>query len=44
MLGPGALPPGQELGTEVLRSLGWVVVITAVAATAAIRAYRRITT
>jgi len=42
MLGPGALPPGQDLATEVARSLAWVVAITAVAATGAIRAYRRI--
>jgi len=42
MLGPGALPPGQDLVTEVARSLAWVAAITAVAATGAIRAYRRI--
>ncbi len=42
MLGPGALPPGQDLVTEVARSLAWVAVITAIAATGAIRAYRRI--
>lgn len=42
MLGPGALPPGQDLTTEVLRSLAWVVAIVLVASTGAIRAYRRI--
>jgi len=44
MLGEGALPPGQELGIEILRALAWIVVITAVASTGAVRAYRRIAT
>jgi ABC transporter DrrB family efflux protein len=44
MLGEGALPLGQELGTEILRSLAWIAVITAVASTGAVRAYRRIAT
>jgi ABC transporter DrrB family efflux protein len=42
MLGEGALPVGQDLTTEILRSLAWIVAITAVAATGAVRAYRRI--
>jgi len=44
MLGEGALPPGQELGVEILRALAWIVAITAVASTGAVRAYRRIAT
>jgi ABC transporter DrrB family efflux protein len=44
MLGEGALPAGQELGTEILRALAWIAVITAVASTGAVRAYRRIAT
>jgi ABC transporter DrrB family efflux protein len=43
MLGDGALPVGQELVTEVLRSLTWIGAITAVAAFLAVRSYRRIT-
>jgi len=42
MLGEGALPMGQDLTTEILRSLVWIAAITAVAATGAVRAYRRI--
>jgi len=44
MLGPGALPPGQVLAVEVVRSLAWIAGITAVAALLAIRAYRRVAT
>ncbi len=44
MLGEGALPAGQELGTEILRALAWIAVITAVASIGAVRAYRRIAT
>jgi ABC transporter DrrB family efflux protein len=43
MLGDGALPPGQELGVEIVRALVWIAAITAVAATVAVRSYRRIT-
>jgi len=42
MLGDGALPVGQDLPTEILRALAWIAAITAVAATGAVRAYRRI--
>jgi ABC transporter DrrB family efflux protein len=44
MLGPGALPPGQDLATEIVRALAWIAAIIAVASTLAIRSYRRITT
>jgi len=44
MLGPGALPLGQDLTVEVVRSLAWIAGITAVAALLAIRAYRRVAT
>jgi ABC-type multidrug transport system permease subunit len=44
MLGEGALPPGQDLTVEILRSLAWIAAITLVASTAAVRAYRRIET
>lgn len=43
MLGDGALPVGQDLVGEVLRALGWVGAITAVASVLAVRSYRRIT-
>jgi ABC transporter DrrB family efflux protein len=44
MLGEGALPPGQDLATEIVRALAWIVAIVAAASTLAIRSYRRITT
>ena len=44
MLGEGALPPGQDLTTEIVRALLWIAAITAVASTAAVGSYRRITT
>jgi len=43
MLGDGALPLGQDLVGEVLRALGWIGAITAVASFLAVRSYRRIT-
>jgi hypothetical protein len=43
-LGEGALPPGQDLTTEIVRALLWIAAITAVASTAAVGSYRRITT
>jgi ABC transporter DrrB family efflux protein len=42
MLGDGALPVGQDLGVELVRALGWITLITALAATVAVRSYRRI--
>lgn len=44
ILGDGALPVGQDLTTEIVRALAWIVAITAVAALFAVRSYRRITT
>ncbi len=41
-LGDGALPPGQDLATEIVRALAWIAAITAVAASLAVRSYRRI--
>jgi ABC transporter DrrB family efflux protein len=42
MLGEGALPAGQTLAGEIVRSGLWIAGITAFAATVAVRAYRRI--
>lgn len=42
ILGPGALPAGQTVGVEVIRSIGWIAGIVLVASTLAVRAYRRI--
>ena len=44
MLGEGALPPGQVLADQVLRSGLWIVGIVLVFAPLAIRAYRRVAT
>jgi ABC transporter DrrB family efflux protein len=41
ILGPGALPPGRTVASQVALALLWVVAITAVFAPLAIRAYRR---
>jgi ABC transporter DrrB family efflux protein len=43
MLGEGALPVGQDLATEIVRSLAWIVAITAVARDGGGPCYRRIT-
>jgi ABC transporter DrrB family efflux protein len=42
ILGDGALPPGQDLATEIVRALAWIAAITAVASSLAVRSYRRI--
>lgn len=41
MLGPGALPAGITLSSQVVLALGWIVGLLAVFAPLAIRAYRR---
>ena len=41
MLGPGALPEGEVLATQLLISLAWIAGITLVFSLLAIRAYRR---
>jgi len=41
MLGPGALPEGVSLASQVLSASAWIVGITAVFSTLAIRSYRR---
>jgi ABC transporter DrrB family efflux protein len=44
MLGETALPAGQDLAEQVLRSGLWIAGITLVASTLAVRAYRRVVT
>jgi ABC transporter DrrB family efflux protein len=44
MLGESALPAGQELAGQLIRSGLWITGITVIAATLAVRAYRRIST
>jgi ABC transporter DrrB family efflux protein len=41
MLGEGALPPGQDLTTQLLLSFAWIIGFTLVFSLLAIRAYRR---
>jgi ABC transporter DrrB family efflux protein len=41
VLGPGALPPGRTVASQVALALLWVVAITAVFVPLAVRAYRR---
>jgi ABC transporter DrrB family efflux protein len=44
MLGESALPAGQVLSEQILRAGLWILGITVVAATLAVRAYRRVAT
>lgn len=44
MLGDSALPAGQVLSEQVVRSGLWIAAITLVASTLAVRAYRRVAT
>lgn len=44
MLGEGALLPGQDLGGQILLSLGWMAGITGVFAVLSVRLYRRAVT
>jgi ABC transporter DrrB family efflux protein len=41
VLGPGALPPGRTVASQVVLALLWAVAITAVFVPLAVRAYRR---
>jgi ABC transporter DrrB family efflux protein len=41
ILGPGALPPGRTVASQVVLALLWAVAITAVFVPLAVRAYRR---
>jgi ABC transporter DrrB family efflux protein len=41
ILGPGALPPGQTVTSQVLLALAWSATIAAIFAPLAVRAYRR---
>jgi len=44
MLGDSALPAGQVLSEQIIRSGLWIAAITLVASTLAVRAYRRVAT
>jgi ABC-2 type transport system permease protein len=44
MLGESALPAGQVLSEQIVRSGLWIAGITLVASTLAVRAYRRVVT
>ena len=43
ILGPGALEPGQTVNEVVALAAGWIVLLAAVFAPLAVRAYRRLT-